>query len=249
MGIHTPILSQDHNATLFDDTADPDGDNDASTGGHLNLYVELENVQPFPVDLATTGSTTVNTGIWRISWVPESQKVSEAGADTAAITFLQNAGTVDTGDRYTIGIADSSQGNFPADYYIDKGLDGSYEGIAPEKTSNLPTAGSSPADPQLQPLTDLDLNHDRDRVTTTLMYGISDETPDPGEFLTEMLDNVVPTNSPPMLFAGGVNNIDLVLQRRANPNIPGIQESLNEWVEVDRITVQFRSNELGGFHR
>lgn len=233
LAVRSPEISAgDHEATPFDDT----------TGDRDFLFVELQNMLPQILDLATSQSNTADTAIWRLA------RFDRAGANTdpvelptapeAAIAILEQAeNEIDGGGRFSISVS-SDTGLTSSSLFIDLGdpatanFDGTYELVAPDAPSVLDT--TSPG--YDQPLTDIDV------VSSTHM----------GRF-AEVSGNLLDT-LPTTPYAGndsfddqGVVNdnftsdsrlgFDLVLQRRLNPNLPNLTEAENHWVEVDRIRV------------
>lgn len=260
-----PITIADHIATLYDDSA-----------GRNHLYVELQNMQPTPVTLSTTESDDMDSAVWRI--VRYDRKSTSAPATTPttplggigaqgrpfrAMGFRYAAAinqTIDGGDRYVIGTA-SDDTIASSDLFVDYDTDNTFELIAPvDPVGTLPTTTTvitDPAEASLQPRCDLDLIHDI-HVNGFVMDNESGAaTTTKGDFLTSVADYVgnTPMND---LHAGDFNGVsmgfDLVLQRRANPNLPSVDrgpvasriagEDPNPWIDVDYVRVEFKDLQI-----
>ena len=252
LGIRSNQLSMDHPSTPFDDM----------TAIRDFFYVELQNLLPQTLDLASGDSTTAATALWRIARFDRTVDDTMGAADnreicrspgdpTRAIAITDHADNeIDGGGRFSISATNGLDLASSA-YYLDVGdtttnmFDGTYELIAPDApTAPSPTtsnvAGSM--DVSYPPLTDLDVIHaDHGGVAGTRFDTVG------GDFLERLPANyagndVFQTELGNTRFATNPNvGFDLVLQRRMNPNMPGLTEADNPWVEVDRERVLFQN--------
>jgi hypothetical protein len=266
LGIRSPQITagmtRNHVATPHDDDA----------AGRDHLFVELQNVLPTPVPLATASTTNANNAIWRLVRYDRTLGTEDHTTTNGfrTLCFLDDADIVAPEGRYTIASA-SDATVISSDFFVDHNLDNTYELIAPNVTPGmLPTTSTTLTDPNemtLKPRCNLDLIHDDD-VTTSRFTFIDDTGAEQtstaaarGFFLETLNDyNGHPAgrlielfNSAHFVatsFGGSEVGFDLVLQRRANPAMPSLENSaaqntdvaeVNPWVEVDRISVVFRN--------
>ncbi len=252
------IAAMDHDATLQDDTA----------GDRHHLFIELQNLLPNTMDLATSSSINEDTGVFRIARFDRdviSDPLANPDQPTAAITLRNHVdNTVQGGGVFTIATA-SDKNVVCSDFFVDYDLDGTYDLIAPDTLSGtLPTTGTAITDstvPELKPRCDLDLLHD-DHGTGrfTLTDDAQNVVATAGAFLSTLVEY---KGNQPMIdlsanapLAGGnfvatpgEDGFDLVIQRRLNPHMPSLANTagqpatvdVNPWVEVDRIRVVFRN--------
>lgn len=245
LGVRSPeIAAADHPATPYDD----------QTGLRDFLYVELENVLPKALDLATTASTDGDSAIWRLARFDRTVATDPIADPTppnnGAISVLEHVeNVVDGGGRFTISVSSDTTLTSSA-LFVDLGdpigavYDGTYELIAPDVTDIVDSSSTGAA----EPLTDIDVLH----------ASHSAGSPRFEEFAgNNFLANLVTYagNTPFDTHAAQVNppadqgfsnslppnhtgiGFDLVLQRRMNPDLPAVQGTLNPFVEVDRIRV------------
>lgn len=247
-GIHYDGPTSQHDAVPYgDDTQDRDF-----------LYVELQNMRPTAATLGQTNSTTADTSVWRIA---RYDRDASKGAPTAVIgssaapdeeiAILQHpSNVIDGGGRFSISVA-SDAALASSSFFVDTGnpttgmFDGNYELIAPDAGDvTLPTGNNvgPSTDPGYNPLTDIDVIHADHNGTN----GAPRMEAPTGNFL----ENLVPYagNTPFQTASGNTAyyapdssvGFDLVLHRRANPNMPQLDEvTENPWIEVDRIRVVF----------
>ncbi|MHC4880892.1 MAG: hypothetical protein ACYTGL_30950, partial [Planctomycetota bacterium] len=224
--VFQPELANDNTFTPFDETSVPAS---ASTdpGFHFT-QIELRNVSPRSVPLAkASASTTAATASWRIRW----QDTTDAGdinvveESTNNVTdgngfFFQahsGGGTVDTvsaGELFTIA---SSNNTAPgsSDLFVDyDSASADHELIAPRFGTGPTSATGSPTG--LTPNAHLDLVHSGHTSRFVLANG------SPGDFLSGNHEPSSPSN-PPLL----------VLERRANPDLPQLSVAQNPWIPVD----------------
>jgi hypothetical protein len=225
-GIRSSQTTADHASTPYPD----------QTMARDFLFVELQNVRPQELDLAVDASTSADRAIWRVARFDRDTASGKGGAANvqspsapdeylAIIDHAENV--VDGGGRFSIGVS-SDTGLATSSFFVDIGasgaFDGTYELIAPDAAiATLPAtmnqAGS--VDPAYDPLVDIDVNHEDHNTTVG-----------PARF-DSAGSNLLTTvksydgNTPFETLAGGSgkftpggNGFDLVLQRRANPNMP-----------------------------
>ena len=255
VGAMTPAATADHLATLYNDAT-----------GRNHMFVELQSMVPTPVKLTTIESDTMDKAIWRIvrrdrKNPPMAATDPIGGTTTAGVPFRSMAfrhsiavnQQIDGGDRYVIGTA-SDSAVASSDLFVDHNLDSTYDLIAPNTTpGTLPVVGvtvTDPAEPSLLPRCDLDLIHN-DHSNAFIIHDQTetDTTMTKGDFLTDLGGYV--GNDPMDRMQGGeftsvTMGFDLVLQRRANTNLPSLThgsvagEDPNPWIDVDYIRVQFQ---------
>ncbi|MEZ6067495.1 MAG: hypothetical protein R3B90_17700 [Planctomycetaceae bacterium] len=219
----------DHVATLYDD----------ATGDRHFLFMELRNALPFNINL---GNDT-----YRIRRL-------EGGTEQAALTFdgaIASAPTVGAGENYIIGthsdpswqvVGGANAGKVQGSvFWLDHQINAPsatnleyYELVpyieAPDRPVGVDLATARQTYPQ--PRCDLDLCHERDRVLTPRFV-------ESGSGAGYFLSSVAASMTPPTAF-------ELVLERRQNMQVDGAMsdDSLNAWVEVDRVTARERPFEL-----
>ncbi len=213
-------LAADNSHTPFDEMV-----ND-----HNFLFMELRNLQPTPVPLGKTGvSTSRSTAAWRIrrtdSAAIDETKIPEGPVSVTVqptencLYFKANAGSIAAGAQYNIATGDAYLGlGQPVDLYVDVDTTAStFELIAPNAVgSSTYTTNSPPTTGQLGSRCDLDLvvdntfsKHDLEAGTTA------------GSFLDRTTAPLVPTD------------VQLVLERRLNPDQPQLSVTENPWIVVD----------------
>lgn len=261
VGALVPTATTDHLLTL---------DNDAAVRNHL--FVELQNVGPTPVQLTTSESSDMDSAIWRVVRYDRKSggggytNVSPIGGTGTqarpyrALGFKKAAGltqTITGGSRFVISTA-SDASVASSDLFVDYNGDSTFELIAPASpVGTLPTtmvSRTDPTEPSLKPRANLDLVHN-DHANGFVMdneLGVSTSTI--GDFIANLGDYVEngPMNGLHGGNFGGVPvGFDLVLQRRANTNLPKIArgavatripgEDPNPWIDVDYFRVEFRN--------
>ena len=248
------ITSANHLATLQNDSV--------STRHHL--FIELQNMLPNTLNLATPASINKDTGIFRIARFDRpviGAQLALQDQPTAAITLGKDAGTITGGDVFTIATA-SDANVISSDFFVDYNLDGTYELIAPDVAAGtLPTTGTVISDPlatELKPRCDLDLIHpDHSTSRYTLTDSGQAVVTTAGAFLSTLKkyagnQPMIDLYTGPRLTGGGFeepaamqDGFDLVIQRRLNPHMPSLANTsgqtvdVNPWIEVDRIRVFF----------
>ncbi len=240
-------------------------DNDTAVRSHL--FVELQNVGPTPVKLSTSESTNMDSAIWRI--VRHDRKsasnlpiggTGNQGRPYRAVGFKNAAAlnqTISGGERFVISTA-SDNNVASSDLFVDYNGDSTFELIAPsDPVGTLPTTMVSitdPAEPSLKPRADLDLIHDDHASGFVMDNDAGTASTTKGDFLAN-LDVYKGNDAIDGLqggdFSGGtIPGFDLVLQRRANTNLPSVDrgpvasrvagEDPNPWIDVDYFRVEFR---------
>ena len=212
------------------------------------LFVELQNMLPMELDLATDRSLSVTPekGVWRLVRNRRSSDTSNLNDpnDPAIVIADHPENFIDGGGRFSLAVA--SDTSLPSSsFFIDTGdpvggmFDGVHELIAPDvvglSDNSTPSASG--------PLTDLDLRHTTHATRFALLNG---------EFLgTTLAPLTIATDAyngnktfddrrPGNFTANGASiGFDLVLQRRMNPDLPSLSLADNPWVEVDRMKVIF----------
>ena len=252
VGTLTPSATMDHPATLYPDDV-----------GRGHLFIELQNVQPNSVELAGDANNTLNNAVWRLvrhdrqNLIDPYGSTGNGGQPYRAFAFLNNAITptvVPGGQRFTIATA-SDNSVVSSDLYVDHDLNNSFDLIAPDNNSGaaLPsnvTNITDPNAPELKPRCDLDLVHPDHAPAFQMVNQAGNVTTVAGSFLEDMkqyqgnqvLGDLLGDSFP----ASGQLGFDLVLQRRANPNMPKLahgnvpSQDPNPWVDVDVFRVRFR---------
>lgn len=243
LAIYTRELTSDHTATLYDDQS-----------ARAFLHMELQNMTSQDLPLATPVSANDQTAIYRIRRFNEDTPGQVNRENHGKLAFLQDIDPVTSGDVFTIATSDGNDtdpgispltsafqaAHRPSDFYVDFDMNGSYNRIAPAINGGLPTATSAPTDPELQPRSDLDLVHGRDR--TGVVFSVNGQGPggdNEGDFLTQDLPNGVGRIFDPMNPASTESHV-IVLERRANPHMPSLTLAENPWIEIDRSYAVFK---------
>jgi hypothetical protein len=251
VGTATPAATIDHPATLYPDDT-----------GRSHLFVELQNLRPNPVPLATKNNTTMANAMWRIvrhdrtSATAPIGGTSNGGNPYRAFAFVGQSAvnqTIPGGQRYSVATA-STTDVVSSDLFVDFDLDNTFDLIAPNTNNGtLPNNGTNRTDPnaaELKPRCNLDLLHPDHNLGFVMVDQAGNQTTNLGAFLENLQTYAgnTPMNS---LYGGsfamsGQPGFDLVLQRRANPNMPALThgsvpgQDPNPWVDVDIIRVEFR---------
>jgi hypothetical protein len=213
------------------------------------LFIELQNVLPMELDLATDRSlsTAPERGIWRI--VRNDRPAVDhpvVDPNDAAMVIAEHAeNVVDGGGRFSISVA-SDTGLTSSAFFVDLGdvatnmFDGVYELIAPDVTTVVDSSSAGANDP----LTDIDVRHMTHMGRFAEVNGPFLEDPatviaPAGTYLgNETFEVLRPT--PNEFQSTSRPGFDLVLQRRLNPDLPSLDLAENPWIEVDRRNVEFR---------
>lgn len=225
--VHQAQLDNDNTQTPFDETNPPAGMSGGVAAFHF-AQIELRNASPRGIDLAMSGvSTDAATGVWRVRWVnqtdlanvPRLSTSNNIGAGENGLIFKaygamdNSVDSIGAGQLFTIGTTNDT-GPTISDLFVniqssDTGPS-TFERIAPQTGSGsaaLPATTPSPN-------TDLDLTHPADAQRFEIGNGMS------GDFIST---DYTPTVSNPIL----------VLERRADPNMPQLSAVQNPWVVVD----------------
>lgn len=239
LAVRTTEKMDDAPSTLY---ADDDS-------AHAFLHVELQNVSSEEVAVATSISLNDQNAIYRLRRFNESTTDSLTN-NHSTVAFLRDAPAVGAGGTYTIATSagtdrDATSGDHrPSDLYVDIDGDSRFDRISPAINGDLPIATSTPADSSLQPRSNIDLVHNRDRMAQ--VFSVNGKGPGadtPGEFLTELRGGEPDAMFDPNGGATSPPNHVLVLERRANPHMPSLPLNENPWIEVDRTYVRFRNFE------
>lgn len=240
LGIRSRMTTADHASTPFPDEA----------MARDFLYVELQNVRPTTVNLGEAVSTTAATAIWQLARFDRtavSDPVEPMAAPDEVLAILQHAeNVVDGGGRFSIGVS-SDTGLATSSFFVDTGaggtFDGTYELIAPDVVAPaLPTTmnQTGTSDPAYDPLVDIDVNH----VDHNGGSGAARFAAPSGNFVEAVVayggnQHIETLAGDRGTFTANGNGFDLVLQRRANPNMPQLSIGDNPWIDVDRTRVTF----------
>ena len=207
------------------------------------LFVELQNMLPMELDLATTrsGSSNPERGVWRI--VRNNRPAIDhdlSDPNDPAIVIADHAeSVVDGGGRFSISVA-SDTSLTSSSFFVDLGdiatnmFDGVYELIAPDVTGIVDSSSANAT----EPLTDIDIRHTNHMGRFAEVNGpfLADPTTAPNyvgnETFRQISTEFIPAPSEP--------GFDLVLQRRLNPDLPSLALAENPWIDVDRRKVTFR---------
>lgn len=217
----------------------------SDTAGDLNfLQIELQNVRPTPVPLATTvtGTTNEEQAIWQLARFDRTTGPGmQSKTPDQMLTLMEGNLPVAGADLFTIAMSakpgDESNTNptgwGTADLYIDHDDDADFELVAPDIGSASVTAADTVTNK-----CSLDVlypSHNGRWLATG-------NSTVPGQLLESL--NVVNyggnTDYGLAVPTQGKKGFDLVLRRRLNPNMPRLPLSQNPWVEVDRTAVAFK---------
>jgi len=199
------------------------------------LHMELRSVSPRTVNLSVSGaSTSTATAIWRISradssvGVPRLQTTAGGYAPRDDSIYFKSFGggtsvsQIGAGQMFTIATSDDYSSGGSSDLYVDYDADGDFDLIAPNVA--VPAVGSITG---LTPNADLDLTHTAHNTRFELHSGSGAS----GAFLNA-------TSAP------SATDVNLLLERRMNPNLPRLPLSMNPWVTVDRTRAERRDFDL-----
>ena len=229
-------LANDNIHTAFDETSPPIGAGTGTAAYHF-AQIELRNASPESVDLAdSTLTTNASTSVWRIRWtnetdignIPTVNYQQNVPVTENALYFLDGAGPVGAGNVFTIGTTtnvDPGAGMDPdsSDLYVNTNSNtADFQRVAPGVTGGGPAQVPDNTTPAL-PHTDLDLTHDPHDSFFGLINGVKAN----GDFISRDFE---PTG----------NNPTLVLERRADPNLPQLNVNENPWIVVDYTTLRRR---------
>lgn len=244
--VHQIKLTTDHaDATVFDE----------SVKDHHFLYMELQNMSPRATQLATTASTSATTALWRLRRkfaVGAGSRQQAFGSvelarDTAtiptgeeAVYFRSGAPSISPGDMFTIATCDKygPGATHVSTFYINDDYtsgDLNFDPIIPRAgpVITAPVAGTPPPLPTSRnPAIDLDM-------TFTAPGGSYELVNNPG-----MVGGFLNSTNAPALASPAEEQMVLVLERRLNPEAPGLPLSENPWVTVDAMYVPRQSFNL-----
>ena len=206
------------------------------------LFVELQNMLPMELDLATprSGSSNPERGVWRIvrNNRPAIDHNLSDPNDPAIVIAEHTDNVVDGGGRFSISLASDTALTSSA-FFVDLGdiaanmFDGVFELIAPDATGIVDSSSANAT----EPLTDIDVRHTNHvgRFAEFNSPFLADPATVPNYQGNDTFDDVSTefTNE-------NVPGFDLVLQRRLNPDLPSLGLVENPWIEVDRRKVTFR---------
>lgn len=215
-------LANDNPHTAFDESMAP-----AGAGGGMAAYhfadIELLNASPETVELAA-GPLTTNaaTAVWRLRWtnetnianIPTVNYQNNIPMGENGVFFLDGAGSVGAGGIFSIGSSTNIDPDSSDLFVNTDGVIADFERVAPRVgpgasvVMNNTTAAS--------PNTDLDLIHTGHDSRFDLGNGIKTN----GDFISR---DTEPTTSTPTL----------ILERRADPELPQLNVNENPWVVVD----------------
>lgn len=228
---------------------------DDETAHRVFLHLELQNMQPSPVKLAVpeVGTTNENFGLWRLVRADRTGAENDPQDNTPSETLTLMDGNADVagGDTFTVAVGsvqgtptDSNPSGFgTSDVYVDHDTDAAFSLVIPNVGPQATTiaAGAMPL-----PNCDLDTIY-----TTHQTRFLSNGTNNGGYFLEGLVTDLT-TVGTHVDYNGNrdygfadttspAKGFEVVLQRRANPNMPQLPLSENPFVEVDRIIVPLRS--------
>lgn len=244
LAVYSPLEAADEPTTEYDD----------STAHRVFLHFELQNMQPYPVQLSRTevGTSDEDKALWRFLRVdrddrtinPSTADAPQDESPARKLSLMDGNPDVSGGSTFTVAIAGSQEnptdananGFATSDIYFDDDSDGLFTLISPDiglQTATI-ASGTTPL-----PNCDLDTTY-----TSHQNRFLADGSTSGGTFVDLVRD---PMAAAPMLpvyvgndnygFPSGSNGFELVLQRRQNPNLPNVPLSENPFVEVDRIYV------------
>lgn len=248
LAISSPADAYDHSSTPY-----PDADS-------KHLFIELQNLQPQPIEMATSKAINMDSATWRVVRYDRTDLndpvggINKANRPFRALAFLGNSAVsheVQPGQRYSIASALRDQ-VVSSDLFVDYDMNGAFSVIAPDSDVAPPGQGTNFGDanaPELKPRTRLDLLHPDHAGGWVVVDETGNPTATRGAFVEDLKDYA--GNAPQVDLHGGDfrqlgrPGFDLVLQRRANPNLPSLGHGLipgedpNPWVDVDIFRVQF----------
>lgn len=226
-------LTNDNTYTPFDESNPPTGGTGADA--YHFTQVELRSVSPRNVQLAvpSVSTGTGSNSVWRLRWqdTTDVNAVQPVETSTHNITngnglfFRANGAAVDTvpaGGLFTIATTNWTDAGI-SDLYVNTDTDTDFELIAPRYGTT--TAVANPIPGGTAPNSNLDLVHTASANRFVLGNGST------GDFLSH---NYTPSTPP-----GGLGPV-LVLERRANPDLPQLPVNVNPWVVVDYTRLQNR---------
>lgn len=218
--------SSDHAVTLYNDI-DPTRD---------YLFIELRNVSPKNIPLATTESRQPNgidSGIWRIEYlVPPGMGLDKSltfycgrRTNPTAVREVPGGGQFVIGTRTGTDSFTAPMGpptERPSDFRVDVDSDGLFEVIAPNVLDPAPyTTTSNPSQPNFWPKVDLDLRHEVDRANS------------PGDPTDDHFEIVEPVPGATYFADKAAAGGTFLLKRRESPYLPRLLTTENDWVLVD----------------
>ena len=226
-GILSILTSTNHDATLFDD----------SQGNRLYFSYELQNLRPYDIDLARGESVSATSGIYRVRSIIDADP-NDPGSETSEVTttFIANgSGSFQqlTGNgQFTVAGRDENYGDasISSDFLVNHDLDSTptYARISPASNNELTPAGDPTVPDRLSDHIDLIYtNHEQwyDHDGATNVF----------DGITDFSNLHTVANGP---------GLTLILERRANTELPLLPALANDWVEIDRIETRFKPFEL-----
>ncbi len=243
LGVYSEMVNPGENLieTAYDDES-----------GHRSfLHLELQNMQPYPVELSRTevGTTVKENALWRLLRIDRdaSTTAPQNDAPSYELSLMDGNAALSGGSTFTIAVA--SQEGTPADpnptgfgtadVYVDDDANGTFTLISPDVGLQATTinTGATPT-----PNCDLDTVH-TSHQTRFLANGVTQS----GAFLEGAVGAVVTPyhGNAAYSFSQGTptpadGGFEIVLQRRLNPNLPNVPLAENPFIEVDRIRVPLR---------
>ena len=215
------------------------------------LHIELQNMLPTTVETATsqTGTSLEERGIWRLNRVDRTNNTADQPATpTETLTIMEGVGALAGGELLTITAAANEAGATNptgwgvSDLYVDADdttPGDAFDLISPD-IDGVAAINAAPSAPQ----GDIDLQFSTHETDNRYIV-TGDTSKTANEFLGNLetyRGNEAYGFEDPSTGGGpaGLQGFDLVLQRRANPNMPQLPLSENPWVDVDRIPVAFK---------
>ncbi len=194
------------------------------TGEYNFLQMELRSIYHEDVKLASTSSTSANTGIWRILRDDNNNGVLDAGEN--AVAFLSGAPSMTPGKILSLASSDGT-GTGVASLFVDYTGGGTttFELVAPNPAAPLPTATfyNATTNPNPTNAADLDLLYG----LQSGWYGLSSGAA--GDLLSRANSPTTNTDTKKL----GSDKTVLRLQRRLNPDLPQLPLAANPYVTVD----------------
>ena len=194
-------------------------------GETLHLFVELQNVDTLDVPLATSAMSNGSQANWRLRQVYfDTGGVAQNGT---TVEFGPNAGAISPSSPFVVAASNQTDSQRSADVYLDTNADGTtYRSIAPAVA--VDAASTTPA-----PLCALDLGHTDHRGRFALNGGpiLSGGGQENAMFQNDIFDD---------MNTGRETRFAIVLERRQNLGLPQMDVGENEWIEVDRMFVDFQ---------
>lgn len=229
--VFQPKLANDNAYTPFDETMPPTATGPGAEGYHF-MQIELRNASPESVGLAVSGQSTGNgeDSIWRLRWqdTTDAANIQRIEAQNNNITngngiFFKAYGSsnntidsVNAGGLFTVATSNNINPD-SSDLFVNYNTDADYELIAPYGGVLTPdVSGSNPTN--VTPNTNLDLVQSVANTQNQNRFVLANGAT--GDFVSQNYD-------------ASQANAFLVLERRANPDLPNLSVTENPWVTVD----------------